>query len=174
MQTEGNTVCYTLEKQTGEVKMESFIDYIENTLQGERDDATLYHFKRQLLDKMTERANEITHSGLHDEKVLSDLIISEYPDLPGAYQKYRVAAKRERCEKLVNKIMIFGTLALAFLLLVIYLTVSFLTDAWDKTWLIFAVGFLGWAIFLLSVGCTAFPVCADSSTRLPACCWRLR
>src|SRR5699024_11421463 len=98
MQTEGNTVCYTLEKQTGEVKMESFIDYIENTLQGERDDATLYHFKRQLLDKMTERANEITHSGLHDEKVLSDLIISEYPDLPGAYQKYRVAAKRERRE----------------------------------------------------------------------------
>lgn len=132
--------------------MESFIDYIENTLQGERDDATLYHFKRQLLDKMTERANEITHSGLHDEKVLSDLIISEYPDLPGAYQKYRVAAKRERREKLVNKIMIFGTLALAFLLLVIYLTVSFLTDAWDKTWLIFAVGFLGWGIFLLSVG----------------------
>ena len=44
--------------------MESFIDYIENTLQGERDDATLYHFKRQLLDKMTERANEITQGGL--------------------------------------------------------------------------------------------------------------
>lgn len=132
--------------------MESFIDYIENTFQGERDDGTLYHFKRQLLDQMTERANEITHSGLRDEKVLSDLIISEFPDLPGAYRKYRTQAKRERREKLVNKIMIFGTLGLAFLLLVLYLTVSFLTGAWGKTWLLFAVGFLGWAIFLLSVG----------------------
>ena len=138
--------------------MESFIDYIENTLQGERDDATLYHFKRQLLDKMTERANEITHSGLHDEKVLSDLIISEYPDLPGAYQKYRVAAKRERREKLVNKIMIFGTLALAFLQPGCFLPSGS------------SVG--PFSCFLC--GCTAFPVCAGFSTRLPACCWRLR
>ena len=58
--------------------MQSFVDYIESTFQGTADDGTLYRYKRQLLGKMTERANEVTHAGLHDDRVLNDLIISGF------------------------------------------------------------------------------------------------
>lgn len=52
--------------------MADFIDYLEAAFDGEKDDGTLYRFKRQTLEKMNERADEITHSGLRDDKVLYD------------------------------------------------------------------------------------------------------
>ncbi len=61
--------------------MKSFIDYIEDTFQGVEDDGTLYRYKRLVLERMTARANEVTHAGLRDEQVLNDLIISEFPRL---------------------------------------------------------------------------------------------
>lgn len=39
---------------------------------------------------MTARAAEITHAGLRDEKVLYDLVISEFTDLPGDYRRGQV------------------------------------------------------------------------------------
>ena len=132
--------------------MNSYIDYIEDTLQGIPDDGTLYRYKRQVLDQMSERAAEVTHAGLRDEKVLTDLIISEFPNLKDGFENFCAADRKEKHKKLVNKIMLFGTPALALLLLVLYLAVSFLTDAWSRTWLIFADGFLCWAVFLLGVG----------------------
>lgn len=54
--------------------MSSYIDYIEDTLQGVPNDGTLYRYKRQVLDQMSERAAEVTHAGLRDEKVLTDQI----------------------------------------------------------------------------------------------------
>ncbi len=41
--------------------MKSFIDYIEDTFQGVEDDCTLYRYKRLVLERMTARANEVTH-----------------------------------------------------------------------------------------------------------------
>ena len=70
--------------------MQDYVDYIEMTFQGEKDNGTLYRYKRQLLDRMTARAAEITHAGLRDEKVLYDLVISEFPDLPGDYRRGQV------------------------------------------------------------------------------------
>ena len=52
--------------------MADFIDYLEAAFNGEKDDGTLYRFKRQTLEKMNERANEVTHTGLRDNKVLYD------------------------------------------------------------------------------------------------------
>ncbi|MCI6771743.1 MAG: hypothetical protein MR567_07245 [Oscillospiraceae bacterium] len=52
--------------------MADFIDYLEAAFNGEKDDGTLYRFKRQTLKKMNERANEVTHTGLRDNKVLYD------------------------------------------------------------------------------------------------------
>lgn len=132
--------------------MKSYIDYIEDTLQGIPDDGTLYRYKRQVLDRMNELAAEVTHAGLRDQKVMTDLVISEFPDLKGGFEKFCLADRKEKHKQLVNKIMLFGTPALAVLLLALYLGVSFLTDAWSKTWLVFADGFLCWAVFLLGVG----------------------
>lgn len=132
--------------------MQNFVDYIETTFQGVADDGTLYRYKRQLLGKMTERANDVTHAGLRDEKVLNDLIISEFPNLKEDYQKFCKADRKRRRDKLVNRIMIFGTVGVALLLVILFLAVGFLTDRWSPAWLIVADGILLWVIFLLSEG----------------------
>ncbi len=131
--------------------MSSFIDYIENTFADTANNDTLYRYKRLVLDKMTERANEVTHTGLHDEKVLDDLIISEFPHLKENYQKFCAEDRHRRREKALNKFMIFGTIGFILALVVLYLAVSFLTDAWSQTWLLIVGGILLWVIFLLSV-----------------------
>ncbi len=131
--------------------MSSFVDYIENTFQDVSDGDMLYRYKRLVLDKMTERANEITHTGLHDEQVLTDLIVSEFPNLKENYRKFRAEENHRRREKNLNKFMIFGSIALILVLVVLYLCVSFLTRAWADTWLIIVGGILAWVVFLLSV-----------------------
>ena len=65
--------------------MKDFIEYIESSCSGIADTPTLYRYKKKILDEITERANEITHSGLKDEAVLCDLIKDEYPDLQEPY-----------------------------------------------------------------------------------------
>lgn len=132
--------------------MQSFVDYIESTFQGTADDGTLYRYKRQLLGKMTERANEVTHAGLRDDRVLNDLIISEFPDLQDDYQRFRKADRKKRRDKLVNRIMIFGSVGVSLLLVIVFLAIGFLTDMWSPAWLIVADGILLWVIFLLCEG----------------------
>lgn len=131
--------------------MSSFIDYIENTFADTANNDTLYRYKRLVLDKMTERANEVTHTGLHDEKVLDDLIISEFPHLKENYQKFCAEDRHRRKEKALNKFMIFGTFGFILVLVVLYLAISFLTHAWSQTWLLIVGGILLWVIFLFSV-----------------------
>lgn len=130
--------------------MQNFIEYIEEAFQGQADSDTLYRYKRQLLGKMTERANEVTHTGLRDDKVLNDLIISEFPDLQDDYQRFRKADRKKRREKLFNRIMIFGSIGVSLLLVIIFLAIGFVTDIWTPTWLIVADGILLWVIFILS------------------------
>ena len=131
--------------------MKSFIDYMEDTFQGVEDDGTLYRYKRLVLERMTARANEVTHAGLRDEQVLNDLIISEFPRLKENYKKFYDEERAKRYEKFLNKFMIFGSVAMVFLLLIVYLAVSFLTDAWSATWVIMVDGILTWVVFILSV-----------------------
>lgn len=132
--------------------MQNFVDYIENTFQGTADSETLYRYKRQILKKMTERANEVTYTGLQDDKVLNDLIISEFPDLQGDYHRFQQADRKKRRDKLLNRIMIFGSIGVALVLVILFLAIGFLTDIWTPTWLIVADGMLLWVIFLLCEG----------------------
>lgn len=131
--------------------MQNFVEYIENTFQGVADDGTLYAYKRQLLSKMTERANEVTYTGLRDEKVLNDLIISEFPDLEADYKRFYAADRKKRREKALNRFMIFGSVGLILILIIGFLAVGFLTDMWSPAWLIIVDGILIWVMFLLSV-----------------------
>ena len=61
--------------------MKNFIDYIETSCADLGSSQSAYRYKKKVLDEMTERANEITRTGLKDEKVLCDIITEEYPDL---------------------------------------------------------------------------------------------
>ena len=54
--------------------MRDFIEYIETSCAKLPDNHLTYLYKKHILDEMTDRANEVTHSGLKDEKVLADLM----------------------------------------------------------------------------------------------------
>ena len=134
------------------VKMEKFIAYIEQALPDRPGDTVLYQFKRQILDEMTARAAAVSARGLNDQKVLEDLILSEYPDLPGAYAAYsakKASAKRAKRSLLFH---VLGSVGFILLLLVVFLAVSFWTKAWGQTWVIMVDGILLWIDYLLFVG----------------------
>ncbi|MCR4925818.1 MAG: hypothetical protein K5917_05975 [Clostridiales bacterium] len=129
--------------------MESFIEYIEKSLPDQPGNKTLYNYKKQLLDKMTDRANEITHSGLKDEKVLNDLIISEFPDLNEDFNKYNIAETKESKRRHRIRNNIIGSFLYIISLIILYLSISFLTGAWKYTWLFILGGLIGYISYLL-------------------------
>lgn len=136
--------------------MESFIDYIENTLKDVPDeDNSLYRYKRQLFDSLTERANEVAQSGLKDEKVLSDLIISEHPDLRRDYRNFYLADRAKKKAEKFRNFLAVGSVCYILLLTVLYLGVSFITHNWAQTWLIMLGGITVLVDYLFSVGAKA-------------------
>lgn len=131
--------------------MENFISYIEKSLPKKEGDKILYKFKKKILDEMTQRANEITARGLKDENVVNDLIISEYPNLDLEYKKFY---QKETSSNKAKKQIVFNTVAsiiFIFVLLIVFLSVSFLTHAWEQTWVIMVDGILLWVAYLLSL-----------------------
>ena len=132
--------------------MESIIDYIENTLKDVPDEEnSLYRYKRRVFDSMTERANEIAQSGLKDEKVLSDLVISEHPDLKEEYRKFYLADREKRKTKNFREFLAVGSVCYILLLTAIYLGVSFLRHNWAQSWLIMLGGITVLVDYLFSV-----------------------
>lgn len=132
--------------------MEKFIEYIEKSLPQNSSNDILYKFKRKTLNDMTERANEITARGISDKNVVSDLIISEYPDLTGDYNKYykeKTAAQRTKKAFLFNLV---GSLAYILILIISYLGISFATQDWGQTWLIIVNGICLWVCYILTLG----------------------
>lgn len=132
--------------------MEKFYEYIEKALPDHKGDAVLYKFKKQTVDEMTRRANELTARGLKDKDVISDLIIDEQRDVVGTYQAYaREKRKQERQRRSVIGNVI-GSVVYLFMITVIFLGISFSTNAWGQTWVIMADGILLLVAYLLTLG----------------------
>ena len=131
---------------------ERFITYIERSLPDRPGDKILFQIKREMLDEMTAMDKTVEKRGLRDEKVREDLIISEYPDLPGRYAAYydkKTEKQRTKRNFIANAI---GSAAYILLLLVAFLGISFATDAWGRTWVIMVDGILLWIDYLLMIG----------------------
>ncbi len=131
--------------------MKNFIDYIEEACKNIKDTQISYKYKRNLLDEMTERANEITSAGLRDEKVLADLIADEYPDLENNYYVYEKAEKKRARASLLRKLFALGGVVFFIAMFVAYFSVSRETGAWDRTWLIIVGGIFSMVIFYTSL-----------------------
>lgn len=129
--------------------MEKFIAYIDQVLPDRPGDQLLYSFKRHVLDEMTERVQTVTARGLKDPKVVQDLVLSEYPDLPGAYTAFCAKKMETKHAKRAVIFNVVGSVIFILALLVIYLAVSFLTHAWAMTWVIMVDGILLWVDYLL-------------------------
>lgn len=132
--------------------MNTFIEYIENSCAKLPDNHMAYLYKKKILDEMTERANEMTHSGLKDEKVIADLLMDEYPDLKEGFPAFEKAEKKRSRAKLMRIIMGIGGLIFFIAIFVTYFAVSNATDAWGKSWLIIVGGIFAMIIFYTSFG----------------------
>lgn len=104
--------------------MKDFIEYIETSCAELKDTHMSYLYKKQILDEMTDRANEMTHAGLKDEKVLADLIASEYPDLAGNFGAWAKEYKKQKQAKLMRLISIVGSVFLFFASLIAFFVVG--------------------------------------------------
>ena len=132
--------------------MNSFIDYIETSCEKLKDNRMTYLYKKKLLDRMTQRANEITAAGLKDEKVLTDLIAGEFGDLYANYPAFEKEEKKRILNKKLKVIFPVGGLIYLVLMFITYFAVSDSTGEWDKTWLIIVGGIFAMIIFFSSFG----------------------
>ena len=130
--------------------MTDFIDYIETSCRNLKDNHMTYLYKKSLLDRMTERANEMTQAGLRNEKVIADLISDEFGDLENSYPNFVKAEKRRQRAQLLKFVLPVGGIIAFILIFIAYFTVSRFTRAWDKTWLIIVGGIFAMIIFYLS------------------------
>lgn len=114
--------------------MTSLNKFYENAVSTLPDNNISYDFKRKLYSEITEKANELTHSGLDDEKVICDLIFSEHTDILSEYQAYESKIKSEKKAKSLGKIKVFSVILYLLIITVSYLALSFLTGKWSQTW----------------------------------------
>ncbi len=129
--------------------MESFVNYIEASLKDIKFSADLHKFKRKTLDEMKVRASEVRNRGINDEKVIEELIISEYNNLPDDYVLFAKNEKQKRTTKRRVVTNTVGSIIYILTLLTVYLYISFSTQNWEKTWVLMVGGVLLWTVYLL-------------------------
>ncbi len=128
----------------------NFIDYIEDSCKSIEDTHISYLFKKQLLDEMTQRANEMTQAGLRDEKVITDMLSDEYPNLEKQYHDFEKKEKKKARSKFLRAVFAVGGVLFFISIFVAYFSISRSTGEWDKTWLIIVGGIFSMIIFYVS------------------------
>ena len=128
----------------------NFIDYIEESCKNIEDNHISYIFKKKLLDKMTNRANEMSKAGLRDEKVIADLLASEFPDIENQYLEFEKAEKKKARSKFLRTVFALGGVIYFIAIFATYFFVSGATGDWGKTWLIIIGGIFSMIIFYVS------------------------
>ncbi len=104
--------------------MRDFIEYIETSCAGLPDNHITYLYKKHILDEMTDRANEVTHSGLKDERVLADLMADEYPNLDGNYYAWAKEYKKQKQAKRMKLIFAISSVLAFFISLILFFVVG--------------------------------------------------
>lgn len=131
--------------------MERFYEYLEKNLPDKNNDKFLYKFKKETLDKMNTRANELTARGLTDSDVISDLIISEHKDIVSIYNAYSAEKRKKERKRRFNIANAIGCVIYILIILITFFGVSFSTGAWGKSWVIIVDGLLLLVSYLLTL-----------------------
>ena len=129
--------------------MEAYVDYVNRSLPRGKETRMLYDYKNQIIGEMSKRADELEARGLKDEKVINDLIISEYPDLGKDFLHY---VKKKTAARKAGRSVLFNVLFTAAYLIVVvsaYLAISFSTRAWGQTWVIMVDGAILPAVYYI-------------------------
>lgn len=149
--------------------MRDFIEYIETSCAKLPDNHITYLYKKHILDEMTDRANEVTHAGLKDERVLADLMADEYPNLDGNYYVWAKEYKKKKRAKKMRLIYVIGGVLTFFISLILFFVVGetgtftyygynddilgvHTVSAYRNAWLIILGAIFGIIIFCLGLG----------------------
>lgn len=132
--------------------MKEFINYIEDACKDVKQSDILYSFKKKTLDEMNDRACDVRQAGLSNNKVIADLIISEYPDIKDGYGVYFTKEKTKRKEAIQHKLLALGTPLMILLSVALYVIQGILLGTWGNgRWLII----VGTVFFMSSLCCLA-------------------
>lgn len=120
--------------------MSDYISYVDESLAGIENSKSLHLFKQKIIAEMTQRANDLIEKGVKDDKVVSNIIIGEYPDLKERYFNEIKSSKNKKDKVKYTKVGILGVMGYVLALVFVFLALSFLTSAWHITWLIIVGG----------------------------------
>lgn len=124
--------------------MDRFIEHIEASCKNLDDKKNTYRYKRKILEDMNAKAKELSKTGLTDENVISDLVVSEFGNISEDFIAFE---KKKKRANLLKYGLSFGSIAYIVLMFVAYFIVSGVTGAWGKTWLIIVGGIFALIIF---------------------------
>ena len=122
--------------------MANFIEYVDKSLENFPQTKSLYEYRQKVIAEMTKRANDLISKGIKDDAVITQLIISEYPNLAEDYGKSVGETIKKTKTKRNIKAALIGGVTYVLALVLTYLGVSFRTGTWDKSWLLIVGGLL--------------------------------
>lgn len=122
--------------------MANFIEYVDKSLESFPNTKSRYEYRQNVISEMTKRANDLIAKGISDDNVITQLIISEYPDIAGDYGKTVGEKIKKKKTARTIKAAVVGGVSYILVLVMTYLGVSFKTGTWDKSWLIMVIGLL--------------------------------
>ncbi len=143
--------------------MKEIMNYIDSSLEGLPEDKYLYHFRKKIVNEITARANEITHTGIDDEKVINDIIKDQYPDLRKEFEDFRDDIFKKRTAKSRRRKAILGSVIYFTALILVFLLVSFITKGWNRSW-IFLVN--GVCLFIAYISIAAVMALSEKPGRI--------
>lgn len=114
--------------------MKQIMDYIDSAIKELPDNKTTEKFRTNLIAEITDRANEITHAGISNEKIIDDIIISEHPDIAQEYSEVLEENKKKKKRRSTFFIHIIGTVVYFLAATFGYLFLSLTTKDWSHTW----------------------------------------
>ncbi len=101
-----------------------------------------YLYKQKVIEHMTKKANEFVSTGLSDNDVLNKLVIDEFKNIKKGFYNSQNTKKQVKRKVRNFNLTILGSAAYTLILVSVFLTVSFATSMWAKTWLILVTGIL--------------------------------
>lgn len=118
--------------------MKKITEYINNSLKNEKDCKDLYEFKQKKVGEITTRYKELLETGLSDAAVIENIIIGEHPDVAQEYRDFLDKKYKKNSSTFIRngKKMFLGTVLYYLIVVAVFLGVSFLHNAWSRSWLI--------------------------------------
>lgn len=132
-------------------------------------------YREEVLQNLLDRAQEYKIKGMTDENAIYDLCIDSLGNFKDTLVDFE--NRLDNVKRAVPRIgaRVLTGIAIALFVVIVYLSVSFATRAWDKTWLILVggafMGVIAGAIFGIIVlakrkDALQSAVCRTSSSRL--------